>query len=163
VECGAQATTLKRLVFGSLVVLAAVASAISLTGNWPAVARLARSGRSSIEVSLGPAASRLLGSSTSAEAGPPFVDAGPTIRHQAAPLSSAQLGAPLIHGPFVSECGAPETMKVVVKATVKMGRASDVDVKTVPASAPVASCVERAIRELKWDVSPKAEHVTVTY
>ncbi len=82
---------------------------------------------------------------------------------QAAPLSSAQLGAPLVRGTFVTACGAPDTMKVVVKATVKMGHAIDVTVKTDPANTDVALCVERATRAMQWDISPKVEHVTVTY
>jgi hypothetical protein len=82
---------------------------------------------------------------------------------QATPLSSAQLGAPLVHGRFVTECGAPDDMKVVVKVTVKMGRAVAVDVTTDPASAGVASCVEKATREKQWDVSPRTQRATVTY
>ncbi|HTB74603.1 MAG TPA: hypothetical protein VK762_15245 [Polyangiaceae bacterium] len=82
---------------------------------------------------------------------------------QAAPLSSAQLGAPLVHGKFVTECGAPDDMKVVVKVTVKGGRAIAVDVTTDPPSAAVASCVEKATRSKEWDVSPKTQHATVTY
>jgi hypothetical protein len=82
---------------------------------------------------------------------------------QAAPLSSAQLGAPLVNGKFVTACGAPDDMKVVVKVTVKMGRPIDVSVKSDPANSAVASCVERATREMQWDVSPKTQHATVTY
>ncbi len=82
---------------------------------------------------------------------------------QTAPLSSARLGAPLVNGKFVSGCGAPDDMKVVVKVTVKMGRPVDVTVKTDPANGAVASCVEKATREMQWDVSPKTQHATVTY
>jgi hypothetical protein len=82
---------------------------------------------------------------------------------QASPLSSARLGAPLVNGKFVSDCGAPDDMKVVVKVTVKMGRPVDVTVKTDPANGAVASCVEKATREMQWDVSPKTQHATVTY
>jgi hypothetical protein len=82
---------------------------------------------------------------------------------QTAPLSSARLGAPLVNGKFVSDCGAPDDMKVVVKVTVKMGRPVDVSVKTDPANGAVASCVEKATREMQWDVSPKTQHATVTY
>lgn len=84
-------------------------------------------------------------------------------RRQSAPLSSAQLGAPLVHGGFVSACGAPPDMKVVVKATVRMGHAVEVAVTTQPPSPTVASCVEKAARSLRWDISPKTEKVTVTY
>jgi hypothetical protein len=90
-------------------------------------------------------------------------DAGVTIHRQAGPLSSAQLGAPLIHGRFVVQCGAPDDMKVVVKAVVKMGNAVHVSVKTTPPNPTVASCIERATRDLQWDVSPRTGHVTVKY
>ncbi len=99
-------------------------------------------------------------------AAPATVDAGPAVvppRRQTAPLSSAQLAAPLVHGTYVTACGAPDTMKVVVKATVKMGHATAVNVKTDPPNADVAACVEHAARAMQWDISPKAEHVTVTY
>jgi hypothetical protein len=100
-----------------------------------------------------------------AAAGPDAGDGGSASarKTQAAPLSSAQLGAPLVHGKFVTDCGAPDDMKVVVKVTVKMGRAVDVDVTTDPANAGVASCVEKATREKQWDVSPKKQRATVTY
>jgi hypothetical protein len=92
-------------------------------------------------------------------------DAGSAVHRttQAAPLSSAQLGAPLVHGRFVTECGAPEDMKVVVKVTVKTGRAVAVVATTDPPNPAVASCVEKATRDLQWDVSPKTQHLTVTY
>lgn len=82
---------------------------------------------------------------------------------QTAPLSSAQLGAPLVHGRFVSECGAPDDMKVVVKVTVKKGHAVAVAVTTQPPNAAVKACVEKATRAKEWDVSPKIQHATVTY
>jgi len=86
-----------------------------------------------------------------------------TVHRQRAPLSSAQLSAPLVHAPFVSACGAPDEMKVVAEVTVKMGHATAVTVKSYPSDPAVSACVERAIRDLQWDVSPKAERVTVTY
>jgi hypothetical protein len=86
-----------------------------------------------------------------------------TVHRQRAPLSSAQLSAPLVHAPFVSACGAPDEMKVVAEVTVKMGHATAVTVKSYPSDPVVSACVERAIRDLQWDVSPKAERVTVTY
>jgi hypothetical protein len=92
-------------------------------------------------------------------------DAGSAARRltQAAPLSSAQLGAPLVHGRFVSECGATDDMKVIAKVTVKTGRAVGASATTDPPNPAVASCVEKAIREMQWDVSPKTQHLTVTY
>jgi hypothetical protein len=47
--------------------------------------------------------------------------------------------------------------------TVKMGRAVAVTAKTDPNNPAVASCVEKATREMQWDVSPKTQHATVTY
>lgn len=110
-----------------------------------------------------------LASSFSPEGGPTPVssmDGGSgNVRRttQTAPLSSAQLGAPLVQGKFVSDCGAPDDMKVVVKVAVKMGRPVGVAVKTDPPNGAVASCVEKATREMQWDVSPKTQHATVTY
>jgi hypothetical protein len=91
--------------------------------------------------------------------------APPTARRstQAGPLSSAQLGAPLVDGKFVSECGAPDDMKVVVKVAVKMGRPVAVAVTTDPPSSAVAACVEKVTRGMRWDSSPKMQHATVTY
>jgi hypothetical protein len=90
-------------------------------------------------------------------------DGGSPLRKQTAPLSSAQLSAPIAHGPFVSACGATDDMKVVVTLAVKMGRATEILVKTVPPNPVVESCVERAVRDLRWDISPNTGHVTVTY
>lgn len=95
--------------------------------------------------------------------GKPSADAAVALHHQTAPLSSAQLGAPLVHGTFVGPCGAPDNMKVVVNVAVKMGHAVKVTVTTLPPDPTVASCVERAVRDLQWDISPKTDHVTVTY
>jgi hypothetical protein len=82
---------------------------------------------------------------------------------QAAPLSSAQLSAPLVHGAYVSACGAPSEMKVVAKVTVKKGHAVAVTVTTQPPNASVATCVQKAVREKQWDISPATQHATVTY
>jgi hypothetical protein len=97
------------------------------------------------------------------EGGAPVPDAGAIVRRQTAPLSSSQLGAPLVHGTFVSACGAPDDMKVTMKVSVKMGRAVDVTAQTRPPNPVVESCLERKARELQWDISPKTDHVTVTY
>ncbi len=116
--------------------------------------------------SLASSASDAFSASRTASDGPDAGDAGSAaVRRttQAAPLSSAQLGAPLVHGRFVTECGAPDDMKVVVQVTVKMGRAVAVAATTDPSSAAVASCVEKATRAMQWDVSPKTQHATVTY
>jgi hypothetical protein len=85
------------------------------------------------------------------------------VRRQTGPLSSAQLSAPLVSGAWVTACGAPETMKIVVKLDVKGGRAVKVDVKTDPPDPTIAGCIEHAAHDLRWDVSPKTDHVTVRY
>jgi hypothetical protein len=90
-------------------------------------------------------------------------DAGPRPRRQTAPLSSAQLGAPLVDGAFVSACGAPDNMKVVANVTVKMGRATAVSVTTQPPDPAVRSCIERSMRDMRWDISPEMGRLTVRY
>jgi hypothetical protein len=90
-------------------------------------------------------------------------DAGQIVHRQNGPLTNAQLGAPLVHGTFVSECGAPDSMHVTVKAAVKFGRATHVDVKTTPPDTRIAACIKRAVEDKEWDVSPKPGRVTVTY
>jgi len=54
-------------------------------------------------------------------------------------------------------------MKVAVKLDVRQGRAVKIDVTTDPPDPVVAGCVERAATDLRWDVSPKTDHVTVRY
>jgi hypothetical protein len=54
-------------------------------------------------------------------------------------------------------------MKVVVKLAVRMGRAVDVDVTTDPPDPAVAACIDHAVRDLRWDSSPRTDHVTVRY
>jgi hypothetical protein len=100
----------------------------------------------------------------------PGVDAAPSadasarpVRRQPGPLSSAQLGAPLLSGHWFSECGAPDTMKLVVKMDVRQGRAVKIDVKTDPTDPVVIGCIERAASDLRWDISPRTGHVTVRY
>jgi hypothetical protein len=111
-------------------------------------------------------AAPVVGAAPDSSATPDAGDAGAVVFRpttQTAPLSSAQLGAPLVHGKFVSECGAPDDMKVVVKVTVKKGHAVAVTVTTEPANAAIASCVRKATRAKLWDVSPATQHATVTY
>jgi hypothetical protein len=104
------------------------------------------------------------GATDTVDAGAPSADASAAPpRRQTGPLSSAQLGAPLVRGGWVTRCGAPDTMKVVVKLDVKMGRAAEVEVSTDPPDPRVTACVVRAARDLRWDVSPRTDHVTVRY
>jgi hypothetical protein len=93
----------------------------------------------------------------------PAPDASFVPHKQAAPLSSAQLGAPLVRGEFVSACNAPATMKVVVKVTVQKGRATEANVATDPPDTAVSRCIDDAIHQLQWDISPKQQQLTVRY
>jgi hypothetical protein len=97
------------------------------------------------------------------DAQPPGDASARAYRKQAGPLSSAQLGAPLVNGAWITACGAPDTMKVAVKLDVRQGRAVKIDVKTDPTDPVVIGCVERAASDLRWDVSPRTDHVTVRY
>jgi hypothetical protein len=78
-------------------------------------------------------------------------------------LTKAQLAAPLSNAAFVSGCGAPDEMKVTVRVAVRMGRAVGVTVTTHPRSAMTASCIDRAVRGLRWESSPNTDFVTTTY
>jgi|ERR1700722_16988722 hypothetical protein len=100
----------------------------------------------------------------------PSADAGPTdaapdvaVKVQAKPLSSAQLTAPLYHVTFLADCGATPEMKVVLKATVKLGRAVEVHATADPRNPVIEGCIERAVSALQWDASRRTETVTVRY
>jgi hypothetical protein len=153
------------LVVGAVVVLAgAGVYAAASTGRLPVLQRTLGTVASAVSSAVASAAAPL--ASAVADA-PAVVDAGSEAaampHRQTAPLSSAQLGAPLVHGTFVTECGAPDTMKIVLKADVRLGRAVNVSVKTQPPNLNVASCIEQRARDMQWDVSPKMGHVTVRY
>jgi hypothetical protein len=149
-----------------LVVLAAASVAwLATTGRLPFVKRALAPLASAVAPmasALG-AATWMPGPEASAppEAGPP--EARPKPTRQTAPLSSAQLGAPLVRGSFVATCGAPDDMKVTVDLSVHKGRAEKVTVKTTPPNPTVAACIEHAVRRLEWDVSPHPGRLTVTY
>jgi hypothetical protein len=78
-------------------------------------------------------------------------------------LTDAQLSAPMANGEMISECGAPETMKVVVKVAVRDGRAMGATVATSPESVDVATCVDKAVRAMSWPVSAKRFTFTTAY
>jgi hypothetical protein len=149
-----------RIILAGIALVAGVAIAAAVTGRFPELAQA----WDWLSEKVGSPASSAAGDrgDAAADAAVATADAGAQHR-QTAPLSSAQLGAPLVHGSFVNSCGAPETMKVVVKADVKMGRAVAVDVKTNPPDPAIAACIDKATRDLRWDISPKTGHVTVTY
>jgi hypothetical protein len=158
-----------RIIVFAMVILAGVALAGSAaTGKLSPLAREWESVASSVAASAWltlapPPASTMTRTEGASARVADAADAAATVHRQTAPLSSAQLGAPLVHGTFVSACGAPDDMKVVVDATVKMGRAVHVTATTQPPDPAIASCIERATRDLNWDISPKTDHVTVRY
>jgi hypothetical protein len=78
-------------------------------------------------------------------------------------LTNAQLAGPLRHAAFVSACGAPDDMKVQVRVAVRMGTPIGVTVQTTPPSAGVASCIDRAVRGLRWPANGKTDFVTTNY
>jgi hypothetical protein len=137
--------------------------AAAATGRLPLLTQAWKTVASSVASSLPSSVASVAEALWARDAGASTRDAGTLVHRQTAPLSSAQLGAPLVRGTFIGPCGAPDDMKVVVNATVKMGHAVDVAVKTEPPNTAVASCIEKAARDLQWDISPKTDHVTVTY
>ena len=102
-------------------------------------------------------------SAPAADAAP--VDAAPdvAVKAQAAPLTSAQLSAPLYHVTFLSDCGAPPDMHVTLKVTVKMGRATSAQAITDPPDPGISACIERAASDLHWPASRRSNQVTVRY
>ena len=83
---------------------------------------------------------------------------------QGAPdLTDQQLSGPMRNGAFLGACNAPQSMHITVKTVVKMGRAIGVSVYTTPASGGVASCIDRAVRNLAWPVNAKADSLTTNY
>lgn len=150
----------------TIVVLAGLAGiAVAAGEEIPSVARTWEALAASVAPLLSSFGSRpsLPSDVTLTDAGPTRGDAGAPAHRQTAPLSSAQLGAPLVRGPFVAACGASADMKVVVTLAVKQGHASEVTAKTTPPNPVVEGCVERAVRDLRWDISPTTGHLTVTY
>jgi len=78
-------------------------------------------------------------------------------------LTQSELSAPLATAPFIGDCGAPDDMKVVVRAAVRAGKAVGVTVRTEPSNRNVGSCIDRAVRRLRWKPSPRTDFVTTSY
>jgi hypothetical protein len=78
-------------------------------------------------------------------------------------LTDQQLSGPLRNATFLDACGAPQSMHVTVKTVVKMGRAIGVTVSTSPPNGGVASCIDRAVRNIAWPVNPKADSFVTNY
>jgi eukaryotic-like serine/threonine-protein kinase len=78
-------------------------------------------------------------------------------------LTDLQLSGPLRNATFLNQCGAPDSMHVTVKVAIKMGRAVGVSVYTTPPNGAVASCVDRAVRNLAWPANQKMDSFVTTY
>ncbi len=78
-------------------------------------------------------------------------------------LTDAELATPMANGDSISACGAPDTMKVVVKVAVRQGTAMGVSVATSPEDPEVAACVDKAVRALSWPASAKRFTFTTAY
>jgi hypothetical protein len=147
------------LAFVGVVATVAVVAVLSARGKLPPeVSKLVQFGDGGLSLGLDDDQAP-----DAASSGDAWVPPMPYGKPQTKPLSSAQLGAPLVHGSFVVACGAPATMKIKATVTVKMGHAVAVTVKTDPADKTIASCVDHAIRALTWDPSVRAGTVTVSY
>ncbi len=78
-------------------------------------------------------------------------------------LTQGELSGPLQNASFVSGCGAPDSMKVTVKAAVQNGHVVGVSVYTTPPNGAVAGCIAGAVRRLSFPVSPNMDAVTTSY
>jgi hypothetical protein len=78
-------------------------------------------------------------------------------------LTDQQLGGPMRNASFLGACGAPDSMKVMVRVAVKGGRAVGVSVYTTPPNPQVASCIDRSVRGLAWPVNAKMDFLTTNY
>ncbi len=78
-------------------------------------------------------------------------------------LTNAQLAGPLRTAAFIGNCGAPDDMKVQVRVAVKMGMPIGVTIQTTPPNSGVASCIDCAVRGLRWPANAKTDFVTTNY
>lgn len=78
-------------------------------------------------------------------------------------LTDAQIAGPMRNGSFVGECGAPDSMKVIVKVAIRMGHAAGVSVSTSPPDPDIAGCIDRYVRTFSWPSSSKMDSFTTTY
>lgn len=78
-------------------------------------------------------------------------------------LTDGQIAGPMRSASFINSCGAPESMKVLVKVAIKNGRAVGVTVITTPPNGQVAGCVDGAVRRLSWPQSSKMDTFTTQY
>jgi hypothetical protein len=80
-----------------------------------------------------------------------------------ADLTDLQLAGPMRNASFLGPCGASGGMKVTVRVAIRMGRAAGVSVVTSPPNGQIASCVDRAVRNLSWPANGKMDFFTTTY
>jgi len=78
-------------------------------------------------------------------------------------LTDVQLSGPMRNAAFLDACSAPSSMHVTVKTVVKMGHAIGVTVTTSPPNGAVASCIDRAVRNLAWPANAKADSFVTNY
>ena len=87
---------------------------------------------------------------------------GPVATDEA-DMTDGELSMPMRNAVFISGCGAPDDMKVIVKVAVQRGRAVGVTIATVPQNDAVARCVDDHVRRLRWPVKQKLDSFTSTY
>jgi hypothetical protein len=78
-------------------------------------------------------------------------------------LTDAQLAGPMQNATFLGACGVPSSTHVTVKVAIRGGHAVGVSVYAIPPSAPLAGCVERQVRGLRWPFSAKMDSFVTTY
>ena len=78
-------------------------------------------------------------------------------------LTDGQIAGPMRSASFINSCGAPDSMKVLVRVAIKNGHAVGVTVSTNPPNAGVAGCVDGAVRRLSWPQSQKMDTFTTQY
>jgi hypothetical protein len=76
-------------------------------------------------------------------------------------LTDAQLSAPMAN--VLSGCNVPNDMKVTIRVAVRLGHAVGVTVVTDPHSGSYVSCLDRAVRKLRWPSSPRLDTLTTSF
>jgi eukaryotic-like serine/threonine-protein kinase len=78
-------------------------------------------------------------------------------------LTQGELAGPLQNASFVSGCGAPDSMKITVKAAIQNGHVVGVSVYTTPPNGAVSGCIAGAVRRIPFPVSPNMDAITTSY
>jgi hypothetical protein len=122
---------------------------------------ISRNGRSVAGFGLGAGSSKPMTYDEAIAANPQEVHAG---EKSGPDLTDEQLSAPMkAVGQFLVNCGAPDDMKLVIKVAVKLGKPVGVTVETDPPNSGIASCLDRAVRGLRWPSNPKLDSFTSRY